>query len=220
MASSNALQAAGLRTRVGGSAFTVFTWANSVIGFGQQIATVSPTPVGAGATPIQPMDSPYAIEVITPAAQTIGTITMQLKELYNQKVWEQLAGLAGAPDLVNIFIRMAAFGLNSQGGGIQVAKLIRPPLLQGVNPTNPLSSASLTKIQAGNQPYGEIYNNALITNVQDGETIDIGTMDINKQITIAYTSITLVAPAANGGAADYQPNLAVGLAARTTPLPS
>lgn len=217
MASSQALQAAGLRTRVGGSAFTVFTWQNQVIGFGQQIATVSPTPVGAGATPIQPMDSPYAIEIITPAAQTIGTITMQLKELYGQKVWEELAGLSGASDLVNIFIRMAAFGLNSQGGGIQVSKIIRPPLLQGITPTNPLSSSALNQIAAGNGAYGEIYNNAIITNVQDGETIDIGTMDVNKQITIAYTSITLIAPAANGGGSDYQPNLAVSLAARSVP---
>lgn len=214
---SLALQTAGFRTRVGGSAFTVFTWANNVIGFGQQIATVSPTPVGAGATPIQPMDSPYAIEIITPAAQTIGTITVQLKELYNQKVWEQLAGLAGSPDLVNIFIRVAAFGLTSQGGGIQVAKIIRPPLLQGITPTNPLSPSALTKIQAGNQAYGEIYNNVVITNVQDGETIDISTMDINKTITMAYTSVTPIAPAANGGAADYQPNLAVSLAARSVP---
>jgi hypothetical protein len=190
-------------------------WANSIIGFADQIATVSPTPVGAGATPIQPLDSAYAVEIVTPAAQTVGTITLELTELYNQKVWERLAGLAGAPDLVNIFIRVAAFGL----GGIQVAKVIRPPLLTGATPANPLSAGDIAKIEAGNTPYGEIYNGVVITNVEDGETISIGALNITKRITMAYTSITPIAPAANGGANAYV-NVASILAARSTAITS
>lgn len=211
---SQTLQTAGYRTRVPGSAFTVFTWNNNVIGFAQQVAVVSPTPVGTGATPIQPMDTPYAIEIVTPAAQTIGTITVQMFEMYNRKVWEQLAGLAGAPDLVNIFIRVAAFGL----GGIQVAKVIRPPLLTGATPVNPLSATDLSNIAAGGTSYGEIYHNCVITNVQDGETIDIGTMFVAKQITLAYTYITLLEPTATGGPTSST-NLALQLAARSVVNP-
>lgn len=210
---SQTLQSAGYRTRVPGSAFTVFTWQNNVIGFAQQVAYVSPTPVGTGATPIQPMDTPYPIEIVTPAAQTIGTITVSMFELYNKKVWEQLAGLAGAPDLVNIFIRVAAFGI----GGIQMSKVIRPPLLTGVTPTNPLSASDLTSITQGNTSYGEIYQNCVITNVEDGETIDIGTMFVAKRITLAYTNIVLVEPSANGGTTQST-NIAQQLAARSVPI--
>jgi hypothetical protein len=188
MATGNAslsLQSQGYRTRQGGSTFTVFLWAGQVIGFANQIALVSPTPVAQPA-PIQPMDSPYPVEIITPAATTMGTLTLQLTELYNKKVWERLAGLAGTPNLANIFITMASFGLSNQGQGISLAKLISPPPLSGVDPSK---GNVPTQIQQ-NVPaqYGEIYQNVTIVNVEDGETITIGTQQINKNITVAYTN--------------------------------
>ncbi|MDB5280897.1 MAG: hypothetical protein JWR61_5852 [Ferruginibacter sp.] len=157
------------RTRVGGSGFTAFYWRTSPIGFCRQIAHTAPTPVGPGPTPIHPLDEPYAIEIITPAAQNIGTLTLELYELYNHKVWDALADIAGSIDLVNIFIRVAALK-----DPITVVKLIQPPTIRGINPT----------------PYAERFHNCVITNVEDGETIEIGTMEITKRLTIAYTHMT------------------------------
>jgi hypothetical protein len=159
----------GARTRVGGSGFTAFFWRTKPIGFCRQIAHTSPTPVGPGPTPIHPLDEPYPIEVITPAAQNIGTLTLELYELYNHKVWDSLSAIAGAVDLVNIFIRMAAMDED-----IQVVKLISPPKLRG------------TTIA----PYAERFHRCVITNVEDGETIEIGTMEVTKRITVAYTHMT------------------------------
>lgn len=168
------------RTRVGGSAFTIFLWQSDPIGFARQIGHVSPTPVGPGPTPIHPLDEPYPVEIITPAAQNIGTLTLELYELYNQKVWDNLKGLSGYVDLVNIFIAVAAMGR-----GVQMAKVIRPPNLGQSGSTD-----QSTIVSNAPRPYTEYFHNCVITNVEDGETIEVGTMEISKRITVAYTSIT------------------------------
>lgn len=157
------------RTRVGGSGFTAFFWRSQPIGFCRQIAHTAPTPVGPGPTPIHPLDEPYPIEIITPAAQNIGTLTLELYELYNHKVWDALALIAGSIDLVNIFITVA-----EQADPITVVKVIQPPTIRGINPV----------------PYSERFHNCVITNVEDGETIEIGTMEVTKRLTIAYTHMT------------------------------
>lgn len=157
------------RARLGGSGFTIFVWDNKPIGFASQIAHTSPTPVGPGPTPIHPLDEPYPVEVLTPAAQNIGTLVLELYELYNMKVWDQLSTIAGSVDLVNIFIKVAA-----RSTPIDLVKIIRPPTLAGT--TRPA--------------YSERYHNVVVTNVEDGETIEVGTMAITKRITVAYTYMT------------------------------
>src|SRR3954453_12203852 len=153
------------RTRVGGSGFTAFFWRSKPIGFCRQLAHTSPTPVGPGPTPIHPLDEPYPIDIVTPAAQNIGTLTMELYELYNQKVWDQLSLVAGSRDLVNIFIAVA------EAEPITLVKVVFPPKLRG---------------KTGN-PYSDHFYHCVITNVEDGETIEVGTMEITKRITVAYT---------------------------------
>lgn len=157
------------KTRVGGSGFTAFFWRGEPIGFCRQLAHVAPTPVGPGPTPIHPLDEPYPIDIVTPAAQNIGTLTMELYELYNRKVWDQLAVVAGSIDLVNIFIKMAAHPTP-----ITLVKAISPPVLRGQAPKTSFDR----------------YHNCVITNVEDGETIEIGTMDLGKRISVAYTHAT------------------------------
>lgn len=157
------------RTRVGGSGFTAFFWRSEPIGFCRQLAHTSPTPVGPGPTPIQPLDEPYPIDIVTPAAQTIGTLTMELYELYNRKIWDQLGEIAGSIDLVNIFIKIA-----ESPSPITLSKVVFPPKLRG---------------QVG-KPYADHFHNCVITNVEDGETIEIGTMELTKRITVAYTHMT------------------------------
>ncbi len=155
--------------RVGGSGFTVFHWMTKPIAFAQQISHTTPEPVGAGATAIQPMDKRRPVQVITPAAAGMGTITLQLYDLYNSRVWERLTGLAGTTDLVDIFQTVAA-----SPEPIYMTKTIQPPVIRG-------SQAST---------YIETYHNCVITNLQAGEQIDITTMEVLKQITVAYTHMT------------------------------
>lgn len=177
------------RARVKGSGFTIFSFGGQPIAFAQQISETSPTPVGPGPVAIHPLDEPYPVQVITPAASGMGSVTLNLYELYNQKVWDRLAAdvegtpkspfggtnsndinvtkgvFDGAVDLVDVFIRQAEYS-----GALNVVKYIRPPVIGGM---------------AG-QPYAEQYHGCVITNIVDGEDIDVGGMEVIKQVTIAY----------------------------------
>ena len=178
---------------------TTFTFGGQPIAFCQQVAYQSPQPVGQGASAIQPMDEPYPIQIITPYAAGMGQITLNLFELFGaggaaSKVWDRLgvggpgtgsalgnfesANLTGgvfasASDIVEIFILQAQMTPDK----LQVIKYINPLQIGG----NPASQ---------NGMYTEEYNGCVITNVIDGEQIEIATMEVIKQITIAFRYVT------------------------------
>jgi|GEM_PF-2012475 len=177
------------RARVAGSGFTVFTWDNKPILFAQQISHSSPAPVSAGVVEIHPMDEPYPVELITPQAATMGTIVLDLYELYGAQVWERLASyLGGDPagtstvrsdsisgagkgpvDIVGVFNAVA-----NSVNPIRIVKYVKPPSIRGKSM----------------KPYTEEYHNCVISNVEDSETIAIGTMEIVKRLTVNYTYMT------------------------------
>lgn len=158
------------RARVGGSGFTIFTFDNKPLAFAQQVSHTSARPVGPGPTPIQPMDERYPVQIITPQALGLGSITLNIFELYKGKVWDSLGSrglLDGAVDLVDVFIRIAEL----PAGSVGMTKVIKPPSVQGQD----------------NSPYTEEYHGCVVTDVADNETIEVGTMEILKQLTVAYT---------------------------------
>lgn len=169
--------------RVGGSNFTTFHWQGQIIGFAQAIAHTSPSPVAAP-VPIQPLDQRYPIQIITPAAVGPGTLTVQLYEMYNSKIWDDIMSIVDSThttgiqtnrkttynDLVEVFIRLANIGK-----GINCTKIIYPPNKVQTNKT---------------QYYADTYHNCVITDIRDDENIDIGAMQITKQLTIQYTHTT------------------------------
>jgi hypothetical protein len=136
-----------------------------------------------GLVAVHPMDEPYPVQVLTPAASGMGSLTLNLYELYNQKVWDRLAAnvngkptspfggvdsnnintsgglFDGAVDLVDVIIRQAEYAHE-----LYVTKFIRPPEIGG---------------RAG-KPYAEQYHGCVITNITDGETVEVGTMEIVK----------------------------------------
>lgn len=161
------------RYRVGGSGFTIFVWDNQPIASARQIVHQSPQPVGAGPTAIHPLDATRPLEIITPKAVGMGTLVLEFYEIYGEKVWQRLRTFANAStaspikDLADVF-RV----LSESSRPIDLVKVVRPPKGSSV------------------APYMEQYHNCVITNLADGETIEVGTMEILKQITVAYTQIT------------------------------
>lgn len=174
--------------RVGGSGFTAFHWMGHVIGFAQQVAHQSPQPVAAP-VPIQPMDQQHPMQILVPAAVGPGTLQVQLFEMYNSKVWDHLMritddksfsndfGTAGIRsqynDLSEIFLRLSALSKP-----INCTKIVYPPNV-GVR-------GGTSKIRA----YADTYHNCMITDLRDDETIEIGTMEVIKNLTIMYTYAT------------------------------
>lgn len=167
------------RARIGGSGFTVFAWGAKPVLFARQISHQTPAPVGPGTVPIHPMDTPYPVELITPMAATMGTITLELYELWGSTIWQRLesagTGLGKNPegngpvDLVGIFKEVA-----ERGSPITIFKYVRFPSRNGQAPGS----------------YTEEYHNCVVSQVQNGETIEVGTMEVLKQMVVNYTHPT------------------------------
>lgn len=170
--STNDLLGASSRARVGGSSFTVFTWQNKPISFLRQMNIQTAAPVAA-VSPIHPLDEPYPVELVTPQAATMGVLTLEMYELYGQLVWERLVGLANKKgstvDIANVFAAVA-----NSPTPIHVYRIIRPPRIRG-------------KVMPS---YTEEFHNVVVASVDDGETIEIGTMEILKTVVLNYTHVT------------------------------
>ena len=153
------------RVRVLGSGFTVFRYGGQIIAFAQEVRVGGPTPV-ADPVRIQPLNARRPLEILTPGAHSGGTLTMVLTELYNGAVWQHLsARLNGAQDIVDIMRLQAEIDPDP---GITVERIINPPI--------------------PNQPQRkETYYGCIITRVADDETINIGAMQVDKEIDVAYT---------------------------------
>jgi hypothetical protein len=162
------------KVRVGGSGFTVFQWNSSIIGWARTVGHQTPQPV-APPSAIQPLDSRYPLQIITPAAIGAGTLNVAYFEKYNQKIWDEImTTVSGGSttkfnDLVQVFIQLAA-----QNNPITCMKVVAPPVLRGAQP----------------RTYADVYHNCVITNIDDSENIEIGTMEIVKSMTISYTYMT------------------------------
>ena len=165
------------RVRVGGSGFTVFHWnpgggeSDKVIGFAREVRVAGVQPV-APPSVIQPLNMAQPAEIVTPGAHTNGTLTLVLTDLYNQAVWQRLAGLTGAQDVVDI-MRIIA----SRGQGVKITKWVKPPsglANEGFDPT------------PGNG-YAETFFDCVIARVGDDEIINIATMEVEKEVEVWYT---------------------------------
>jgi len=169
--------------RVGGSGFTAFWWLGQPIAFAQSVANQSPQPVAAPVA-IQPLDQEYPMQILVPAAIGPGTLQVQLFELYGSKVWDtimaitdsSIANQAGSlpryNDLAEVFLRLSGLGTP-----INASKIIYPPN---------------TGLRGGPKVrhFAELYHNIMITDIRDDETIQIGTMEVVKNMTIQYTRMT------------------------------
>lgn len=170
--------------RVGGSGFTAFWWAGTVIGFAQAVGHQSPQPVAAPVA-IQPLDQQYPMDILVPAAIGPGTLQLQMFEMYNKAVWDDImritdntagVGSAGAldryNDLADVFLRLSA--LNKP---VNASKIVYPPNA-GVRGGPKL------------RHYAELYHNVKIVDIRNDENIQIGTMEVVKSMTIMYTRMT------------------------------
>jgi hypothetical protein len=146
--------------RVGGN-YTAFVYKGQQLAYAQVITERAPRPY-ADPQPIQPLDSPYPIEIALPAALTAGTLEIQFYEQWDSEVWAQLGGeFTTASDLLDVFKAQLA------QGEVQCIKIINKP------------DGTQRRI---------VYQGCSVTNVTIDEQITIGTMTVPKTISIMYRS--------------------------------
>jgi hypothetical protein len=146
-----------------GSAYTTFLYAGQPIAYLESIADSGQKPVASYET-IHPLGEKHPVEIVTSRALDSGTITVTIRELWGQEIWEQLAGLTGAKTIVDIFNQLAAAKT-----AVTCAKVIFDP--------------------NGNK-YTKTYHNCVIVGIEDGEQVMISSLSIAKTIEIAYTHTT------------------------------
>jgi hypothetical protein len=152
------------KTRVGGSGFTTLTWQGQRLAWCQSTNDRAPQPVAA-AVAVQPMDEKHPVEIVTAQAVGGGTLELTFFELWNAPVWAALPGFEGTDNLLDVLQRQL------QMGEITVRKIIK-------NPNGPMRV--------------RVYHNCVITDFDESERVEIGTMTMPKTVRIQYTHTSTV----------------------------
>lgn len=153
------------RVRNVGSNYTTFQYAGKTIAFLQSFNDSGQAPV-AQPQFVHPLGYSHPVDIVAPRALNGGTITAQITELWGEEVWEQMQGLAGAKTIVEIFERLA-----QTPNYVTCTKLIKHP---------------------DGRRSGKIYHRCVITNIQDGDQVTIGSLAVQKNVTISYTHSTAI----------------------------
>ena len=151
------------RVRNVGSNYTTFQYAGRSIAFLQRFQDHG-QPLVTSAAAVHPLGYTTPVDIVAPRALREGKITATINELWREEVWEQMQGLSGARTIVEIFERLA-----QTPNYVTCTKIVHPP---------------------GGTRYGKIYHRCVITNITDGETVELGTLAIQKNIEITYTHST------------------------------
>lgn len=146
--------------RVGGSGFTVFQFKGTTLAYCQTIQDTAPAPV-AQAVPVQSITDKVPTEIVTARALGPGTLRLTMYDQWNENVWQTLPGFGSARDLLDVFDAQV------RQGSITCQRVIKKP--NGAN-----------RVKA--------YYKCMITDIDDGEQVNIATMTMPKGFTVMYAS--------------------------------
>ncbi len=150
--------------RVFGSNFSTFRWRGQSILYLERVADGGQSPI-AQVQAIQPLGEEHPTEFAMPMAMSYGTLTLTVRELWNQPVWQHLQGLAAANDILDVWKV-----LQQDPTAVTCTTLIKPPQ----------SSYWRTKT----------YHNVVISDIDDSEVFQLDTMTVPRTITCVYTHAT------------------------------
>lgn len=153
------------QTRVVGSGFSVLRWQAQRIAFLEEVSDNGQRPIRPPEA-VQPLDEPYPIEFAVPRAMNFGTLSITIRELWARPVWQHLQGLENANNLLDVWQAMALMP-----GTITCQTIIKPP--------------------QGGYWRVKTYHNVIISDIDDSETISIGSMTVPKRISCSYTHSSL-----------------------------
>lgn len=152
------------KVRIAGSGFTTMLFQNQRLAYLQVMQDTPPTPV-ATAQAVQPIDESVPLEIVTAMAVGVGTLRCTFYELWNGPVWAALPGLEGTANLLDVLKRQVTMGT------VTMQKIIKSP--SGIM-------------------RARVYHNVVITDIDEGENVNIGTMTLPKTLTFQYCYSTPV----------------------------
>jgi hypothetical protein len=114
---------------------------------------------------VQPIDESVPLEIVTAMAVGVGTIRCTFYELWNAPVWATLPGLQGTWNLLDVLKRQISLGT------VTMSKIIKSP--SGIM-------------------RAKVFHNVVVTDIDEGENVNIGTMTLPKTLTFQYCYSTPV----------------------------
>lgn len=151
------------RARNLGSNFTTFRYAGKNIAYLEVVSDSGQAPVAQHQF-VHPLGYRHPTEIVTARAIDGGAVTLDIRELWHEEVWQQMAGLANSHDIIDVFEALAR-----QTNYVTMTKIITPP---------------------DGRRYGKTYHRCTVVGVPDGESFDIRTLSTTKRVTVAYTHTT------------------------------
>lgn len=156
------------QVRVVGSGFSTFTYQGQTIAFLEGVEDSGQRAFSDQGQPYQfihPLGYRHPIEIATSRVLQGGTLTLTIRELWNQWIWEHLQGLAGTNNITEVFDVLAA-----NPSYVTAQTIIQPP--------------------GGGAPRGKTYQNCVVVDIADNDTITVGALAVAKGIVVAYTHST------------------------------
>lgn len=153
--------------RTVGSNYTTFRYAGKSIAYLENVVDSGQKALstgGAGYEFIHPLGYRTPTDIVTSRVLDGGTLTLGIRELWHQEIWQQLKDLTGAHTIVDIFAQLAASPTY-----VTCAKIVTPP---------------------NGKSYGKNYHRCTVVQINDGDEVQIGTLSVQKQIQVAYTNVT------------------------------
>ena len=156
------------QVRVVGSGYSTFSYQGQPIAFLEQVEDSGQRAFSDAGAPyqfIQPIGARHPVEIATSRVLQGGTLQLTIRELWNAPVWNQLQGLAGTQNIVDVFEALAA-----NPAYVTCQTVIKPP--------------------GGGRPRGKNYHNCVVVDISDNDTITVGGLAVTKGIVVAYTHST------------------------------
>jgi hypothetical protein len=160
------------KVRVVGSGFTSFSYKGKALAFCEGVEDSGQRAFSDLGQPYQfihPLGASHPVEIATSRVLQGGTLMLTIRELWSTYVWEQLAGLAGSHNITDIFALLAR-----DSNYVTCQTVIKPPGTES----------------RPSQWRGKNYQNCTVVDINDGDTITVGSLAVTKGITIAYTHTT------------------------------
>lgn len=164
------------QARVVGSGYTSFNYRGRPIAFLEGIEDSGQRAFSDLGQPYQfihPLGETHPIEIATSRVLSGGTLQLTIRELWDIPVWHHLAGLAQTYNIVDIFRVLA-----QDPEYVTCQTIIKPPGTEN----NP------------GRWRGKTFQNCVIVDINDGDTITVGALAVTKGITVAYTHSTPINP--------------------------
>ena len=151
------------QTRIVGSGFTTFNYRGKPIAFLDGFRDSGQRAI-AQPEPVTPLGSPYPVEIATARVLTVGTLTLNIRELWNGPIWQQLQGLAGTTNIVDVYNAIAR-----EPASVTAQMLIKSP---------------------DGRVRGKTYHGCVVANIDDSENVTIGALTVPRTMEVWYTHTT------------------------------